>query len=100
MALLTRDRQRSGRDRSGDARMSVVEHLEDLRRALIISVIAWGVATVVAFFFYGHVVDFLLFHWEHWYYPAFNVADSAITVGAVLLIFDSLRPRRDRAAAT
>ena len=48
----------------------------------------------------GHVVDFLLFHWEHWYYPAFNVADSAITVGAVLLIFDSLRPRRDRAAAT
>jgi signal peptidase II len=42
----------------------------------------------------GHVVDFLLFHWEHWYYPAFNVADSAITVGAALLIIDSLRPRR------
>ncbi|HUH94478.1 MAG TPA: signal peptidase II [Casimicrobiaceae bacterium] len=48
----------------------------------------------------GHVVDFLLFHWRHWYYPAFNVADSAITVGAALLIIDSLRPRRkDRAAA-
>ena len=42
----------------------------------------------------GHVVDFLLFHWRHWYYPAFNLADSAITVGAALLIFDSLRPRR------
>jgi signal peptidase II len=42
----------------------------------------------------GHVVDFLLFHWQHWYYPAFNLADSAITVGAALLIFDSLRPRR------
>ena len=47
----------------------------------------------------GHVVDFLLFHWEHWYYPAFNVADSAITVGAALLIFDSLRPRRKGPAA-
>jgi signal peptidase II len=48
----------------------------------------------------GHVVDFLLFHWERWYYPAFNVADSAITVGVALLIIDSLRPRRkERAAA-
>lgn len=42
----------------------------------------------------GHVVDFLLFHWKDWYYPAFNVADSAITVGAALLIIDSLRQRR------
>jgi signal peptidase II len=46
----------------------------------------------------GRVVDFLLFHWEHWYYPAFNVADSAITVGAALLIFDSFRRRRDGSA--
>jgi signal peptidase II len=43
----------------------------------------------------GHVVDFLSFHWERWYYPAFNVADSAITVGAALLIFDSFRRRHD-----
>jgi signal peptidase II len=42
----------------------------------------------------GHVVDFLLFHWNDWYYPAFNVADSAITVGAALLIIDSFRQRR------
>ena len=42
----------------------------------------------------GHVVDFLLFHWRDWYYPAFNVADSAITVGAGLLILDSFRQRR------
>jgi signal peptidase II len=41
----------------------------------------------------GHVVDFLLFHWRDWYYPAFNVADSAITVGAALLIIDSLGRR-------
>ena len=39
----------------------------------------------------GHVVDFLLFHWQRWYYPAFNIADSAITIGAILLILDELR---------
>ncbi len=42
----------------------------------------------------GMVVDFLLFHWREWSYPAFNVADSAITVGAALLILDSFRQRR------
>lgn len=44
----------------------------------------------------GHVVDFLLLHWRGWYYPAFNVADSAITIGAVALIIDSFRERRPR----
>jgi signal peptidase II len=38
----------------------------------------------------GKVVDFLLFHYAGWAYPAFNVADSAITVGAALLIADAL----------
>ncbi len=47
----------------------------------------------------GLVVDFLLFHWRGWFYPAFNVADSAITVGAALLILDSIRRGRDRSAA-
>ncbi len=39
---------------------------------------------------YGHVIDFLDFHVAGWHWPAFNVADSAITVGAVLLIWDGL----------
>jgi len=43
----------------------------------------------------GKVVDFLLFHYAGWAYPAFNVADSAITVGAAILIFDSLRKHDD-----
>jgi len=42
----------------------------------------------------GTVVDFLLFHYAGWAYPAFNVADSAITVGAALLILDSFRAPR------
>lgn len=45
----------------------------------------------------GHVIDFIRVHYQDWYFPAFNVADSAITVGAALLILDNLldwsRPR-------
>lgn len=49
---------------------------------------------------YGHVIDFLLFYWRDWYYPAFNVADVAITCGAVLLVLDEiLRARKARAAS-
>jgi signal peptidase II len=39
----------------------------------------------------GHVVDFLYFHYHGYYWPAFNVADSAITVGVALLLWDGFR---------
>jgi signal peptidase II len=42
----------------------------------------------------GSVVDFVQVHYGGWYFPAFNVADSAITIGAGLLIWDGLRPQR------
>lgn len=46
---------------------------------------------------YGHVIDFLLFYWNDWFFPAFNVADVAITCGAILLVLDEiLRVRRAR----
>jgi signal peptidase II len=44
---------------------------------------------------YGYVVDFLDFHWSTWHFPAFNLADSAITLGATLLILDELMKSRD-----
>lgn len=40
---------------------------------------------------HGYVIDFVDVYYQSWHWPAFNVADSAITVGAILLIFDSLR---------
>lgn len=43
---------------------------------------------------YGHVVDFLDFHAAGWHWPAFNVADSAITVGAGILIIESFLQRQ------
>jgi signal peptidase II len=48
---------------------------------------------------YGHVVDFLDFHAAGWHWPAFNVADSAITVGAAVLIVESFLQKKSDAPA-
>ena len=47
----------------------------------------------------GHVVDFVQLHAAGYYWPAFNVADSAISIGVVLLLWDSVRPGQDAAPA-
>jgi signal peptidase II len=56
-------------------------------------VLGGAIGNLVDRLWLGKVVDFLLFHYAGWFYPAFNAADSAITVGAGLIILDSLRPR-------
>jgi len=46
---------------------------------------------------HGYVLDFLDFHWRGMHFPAFNIADSAISIGAACLILDELlRVRRGR----
>jgi signal peptidase II len=46
---------------------------------------------------HGYVVDFIQVHWHGWYFPAFNIADSGITIGAAGLILDEfLRVRRSK----
>ncbi|CDG81831.1 signal peptidase II [Janthinobacterium agaricidamnosum] len=51
-----------------------------------------AIGNVIDRLLYGHVVDFLDFHWSGWgHFPAFNIADSAIFIGAVLFIIDELR---------
>jgi signal peptidase II len=45
---------------------------------------------------YGHVIDFLDFYLGTWHWPAFNVADSAITLGAGMIIWDSFRKGKQR----
>lgn len=48
---------------------------------------------------YGYVIDFLDVFYGNWHWPAFNVADSAITVGVILLLADSFLPSRQENAA-
>jgi len=57
-------------------------------------VLAGAVGNVIDRILFGAVVDFLDFHAFGWHWPAFNVADSAITCGAVLLVLDAFRPHR------
>ncbi|MBO7173593.1 MAG: lipoprotein signal peptidase [Burkholderiaceae bacterium] len=46
---------------------------------------------------YGYVIDFLDFHYQHWHWPAFNVADMAIVGGAGLMILESfMKPAHDK----
>jgi len=53
-------------------------------------ILGGAVGNVIDRLLHGYVVDFLDFHYGGWHFPAFNVADSAITIGAVCLILDEL----------
>ena len=66
--------------------------------SLALSLILGGaIGNVLDRLVHGHVIDFLDFHLAGWHFPAFNLADSAITLGAILLILDELlRVRRGR----
>ncbi|MEQ3693561.1 MAG: signal peptidase II [Alcanivorax sp.] len=48
---------------------------------------------------YGHVVDFISVHWNNRYFPAFNIADSAITLGAIMMVLDVIREIKEERAA-
>lgn len=62
-------------------------------------VIGGAVGNVVDRLRFGAVADFFEFHVSGYYWPAFNVADSAITIGVVLIVADSLFGRQDAPAA-
>jgi signal peptidase II len=60
-------------------------------------ILGGAIGNVIDRLLHGYVVDFIQVHWRGWYFPSFNVADSAITIGAGLLILDELlRVRRSR----
>lgn len=59
-------------------------------------VLGGAVGNLVDRLAYGHVIDFIDLHAGGWHWPAFNVADSAITCGVLLLLADGLRSGRDR----
>ncbi|MES2191891.1 MAG: signal peptidase II [Pseudomonadota bacterium] len=53
-------------------------------------ILGGAIGNVIDRSMHGYVVDFLDFHWRNSHFPAFNVADSAITIGAICLILDEL----------
>lgn len=60
-------------------------------------VLGGAIGNVIDRSFYGYVIDFMLFHYQEWSYPAFNLADSAITCGVILILYDGVvleRPRQ------
>lgn len=68
------------------------------RLALSLSLILAGaIGNVIDRLRLGHVVDFIHAHWNDAHFPAFNVADSAITIGAILMLLDAyLESRREK----
>jgi signal peptidase II len=62
-------------------------------------VVGGALGNVIDRFRFGCVVDYLDFYVERWHWPAFNVADSAITLGAALLILDGFAHHEKRAGA-
>jgi len=55
-------------------------------------ILGGAIGNVIDRLLYGHVIDFLDFHWSGFgHFPAFNIADSAICIGAALFILDELR---------
>ncbi|WP_111413381.1 signal peptidase II [Billgrantia lactosivorans] len=77
--------------------MSRLKADEKLLGASLALVIGGALGNLYDRLVHGYVVDFLSFHVAGWYYPAFNVADIGITVGAVGLIWESLFEGRKQA---
>ena len=65
---------------------------EQLILAIGLSLVLGGaLGNVIDRVWHSYVIDFIYFHWKDWYFPAFNIADSAITVGAGCLLIDAFQ---------
>jgi signal peptidase II len=69
-------------------RKNAHQTLFSLAMSLILS---GAIGNVIDRIIYGAVVDFIDFHYADWHWPAFNIADSAITLGVILLILDEIK---------
>lgn len=80
------------------ASIFICRWLKNLSRTQCREAIAWSLVlggalgNLIDRILYGYVIDFLDVYYGDWHWPAFNVADSAITLGVVLLLLDSFRP--------
>ena len=78
------------------ALLGFVRRVEPQQRALLLGlggILGGALGNLIDRMSSGEVTDFLDFHWHGYYFPAFNVADSCITIGMLILIFHSLLVR-------
>jgi signal peptidase II len=72
------------------------KHADKALFAFTLSLILGGaLGNLIDRIVHGYVIDFLLFHWGQHYFPAFNLADSAISCGAALLIWESFTEKKN-----
>ena len=70
------------------------QHAQETLFCLALALVLGGaIGNLIDRVVYGYVVDFLDFHWNTSHFPSFNAADSAISVGAVLMILDGFRKK-------
>jgi len=58
--------------------------------AALALILGGAIGNVIDRIIYGHVIDFIQWYYDRFYWPSFNIADSAITVGAAILIIQTL----------
>lgn len=68
------------------------ERIEAIALALVLGGAAGNLCDRILL---GHVIDFISVHYQHHYFPSFNIADSAISIGAAILIFDMFRHKNN-----
>lgn len=77
------------------------KHSSEIIFSLALSLILGGaLGNLIDRIAYGYVIDFLAFHWNEHYFPAFNLADSAITCGASLMIWESFMEKKHGSAVS
>lgn len=72
---------------------------EKLQAIALAMILGGAIGNVIDRVILGYVVDFIQWYYDQWYWPAFNIADSAISIGVVLLIIDSIRASRKSASS-
>ena len=69
----------------------IKKHRDDVFMALGLSLILGGaLGNLYDRISLGYVTDFLYFHFNNFYWPAFNVADTSISIGAIIIIYESI----------
>ena len=66
----------------------------------LVMILSGAIGNLIDRMLYQYVIDFIYFHYNDWYFPAFNIADSAITLGAICLIVDSFGFGGDQSTET